>query len=82
MGNLTILNIDDFLHVRLKDRARKNGRSVEDEARTILSAALEADPKAPGGLGNAIHALFEPLGGADLALPPREPVRDPPRFDP
>jgi hypothetical protein len=28
-----------------------------------------------------IRALVEPVGGIDLDLPPREPVRDPPRSD-
>ena len=32
-------------------------------------------------LGTAIHELFRPLGGVDLDVPPREPMRDPPRFD-
>ncbi len=32
-------------------------------------------------LGSAIHELFEPLGGVDLEIQPREPMREPPRFD-
>ena len=35
----------------------------------------------PRGLGTAIHALFKPFGGVDLEIPPREPMREPPRFD-
>ncbi len=33
------------------------------------------------GLGTAIHALFKPFGGVELEIPPREPAREPPRFD-
>ena len=32
-------------------------------------------------LGTAIHKLFKPFGGVELEIPPREPMREPPRFD-
>lgn len=32
-------------------------------------------------LGTAIHELFKPFGGVELEIPPREPMREPPRFD-
>ena len=35
----------------------------------------------PRGLGTAIHAIFKPFGGVELEVPPREPMREPPRFD-
>lgn len=31
-------------------------------------------------LAEAIRARFAPLGGVELELPPREPMRDPPDF--
>ena len=34
-----------------------------------------------GGLGTAIHELFKPFGSVELELPPREPMREPPRFE-
>ncbi len=33
------------------------------------------------GLGTYIHNLFKQIGGVDLEIPPREPMREPPRFD-
>lgn len=33
------------------------------------------------GLGSRIRARFAPLGGIELELPPREPIREPPRFE-
>ena len=33
------------------------------------------------GLGTAIHELFKPFGGVELEIPPREPMREPPRFE-
>ena len=35
----------------------------------------------PRGLGTVIHAIFKPFGGVELEIPPREPMREPPRFD-
>ena len=32
-------------------------------------------------LGTAIHEIFKPFGGVELEIPPREPAREPPRFD-
>ena len=44
--------------------------------------ALGSGSKGPiRNLGTAIHELFRPLGGVDLEIPPREPMREPPRFD-
>ncbi len=44
MASLTVRQLDERLKQRLRLRAAKNGRSVEDEVRTILrSAAAEAE---------------------------------------
>lgn len=43
--------------------------------------AAEDDRSSAKGLGTAIHELFAPLGGVELEIPPREPMREPPRFD-
>ena len=32
-------------------------------------------------LGTFIHKLFKQIGGVELEIPPREPMREPPRFD-
>jgi plasmid stability protein len=81
MGNLTIRNLDDSVKARLRVQAAQHGRSMEEEARTILSAALPETTPETEGLGQAIRRLFEPLGGMELELPPREKMRDPPNFD-
>ena len=48
MASLTVRQLDDKLKKQLRLRAAKNGRSVEDEVRTILrSAAADADAFAP-----------------------------------
>ena len=81
MASITLRKLDDTVKSRLRLRAASNGRSMEEEARIILRDAGEQEPVPERGLGTAVHELFKPLGGLDLELPPREPVREPPRFD-
>jgi plasmid stability protein len=81
MASLTIRNLDDPLKARLRIQAATNGHSMEEEARDILRAALNREPARPRNLAEAIRACFADSGGAELELPPREPIRDPPAFD-
>jgi plasmid stability protein len=76
MAAMTIRNIDEALKSRLRIRAAVHGRSMEEEARDILRAALSIETLAVGGLGQTIRARFERLGGTDLADIPREAIRD------
>ena len=78
MATMTIRNIDDRLKARLRVQAALNGRSMEDEARDILRAVLSVEPARGGSLVKAIRARIAPLGGIDLELPEREPIRTPP----
>jgi len=77
MATMTIRNIDDELKARLRVQAAIHGRSMEDEARDILRAALSAEPVRASSLIEAIRARVEPLGGVELELPAREAIRDP-----
>ena len=81
MASIMVRNLDEDLKRRLRIRAAENGRSMEQEVREILRVTLRRDEAPVRGLGTAIHELFKPLGGVDLDIPPREPMRDPPRFD-
>ena len=54
---------------------------MEEEARVILREAVGQERLPTKGLGTAIHELFAPLGGVELEIPTREPMREPPRFD-
>ena len=48
MASLTVRQLDEKLKKQLRLRAAKNGRSVEDEVRTILrSAAADTDAFVP-----------------------------------
>ena len=81
MASITIPNLDDALERRLRAQADSHGRSVEDEARDILLAALDRQPLRAGSLVASIRAKFAPLGGMELPIIPREPIREPPSFD-
>jgi len=53
---------------------------MEEEAREILKAGLRAKPTLGRNFAESIRGYVEPLGGVDLALPPRDPVRRPPKL--
>ena len=80
MASITIRNLDDDVKARLRVRAAGRGHSMEEEARRILREAVESDG-GPSNLVTAIRDRFEPLGGVELEIPPRKPMREPPRFD-
>jgi plasmid stability protein len=80
MASITIRNLDDRLKGRLRVRAAQHGRSMEDEVRHILRAAL-AEARQPANLADAIRRRFAPFGGLELRIPPRGKLREPPRFD-
>ncbi|MYD99733.1 MAG: plasmid stabilization protein [Alphaproteobacteria bacterium] len=81
MASIIVRDLDEGLKRRLRIRAARNGRSIEEEVRDILQTELNRQPAAPENLATTIRARFAPLGGADLDLPPRSPMRKPPRFD-
>lgn len=82
MSSITVRNLDPAIKERLRVRAAEHGHSMEAEARRILQAALAGTSRAPRrNLYERIHARFAALGGVDLALPPRELTREPPRFE-
>jgi phosphopantothenoylcysteine decarboxylase / phosphopantothenate---cysteine ligase len=73
MGSITIRQLDDDLKQRLRLRAARHGRSMEDEARTILrhAAALEQ----PGAAGGASERRGAPPPAEALVAPaPRSSV--------
>ena len=81
MASITIRNLEDDLKRRLRVRAAEHGRSMEEEARDILRQAV-GEAAAPRNLAAAIRARVAPFGGAELELPAREPIREPPRLAP
>jgi plasmid stability protein len=79
MASITIRRLDEKTKARLRVRAAQHGRSMEEEARTLLRVALRDDIVAAGNLAEAIRSRFRSLGGVELRLPAREPMREPPK---
>ena len=80
MATLTIRKLDPEVKNRLRVRAARQGHSMEEEARRILTEACETQ-RAPENLADVARRLFGPEHGVDLELPVREPGREPPSFD-
>jgi len=79
MASITIRDLDEQTKARLRVRAAHRKRSMEEEARNILRSALAEEAATPRNLADAIRRRFRPLGGVELRLPAREPMREPPK---
>jgi plasmid stability protein len=77
MASITIRQLEENTKRKLRIRAARHGRSMEQEAREILKSALSQAEEPPKDLGKAIRDIFAPLGGVELQIPPRGPIRDP-----
>jgi antitoxin FitA len=74
MASITIRQLEESTKRKLRIRAARHGRSMEQEAREILKCALSQPEETPKDLGKAIRDLFAPFGGVELEIPPREPI--------
>ena len=81
MATLTIRDLDDALKQSLRVRAAHRNRSMEEEARQILRAALQGTPSPSTDLAQRIRSRFNGLGDVQLPQAVREAVRPPPAFD-
>ncbi len=80
MSSITIRNLDDGVKRRLRLRAAERNRSMEEEAREILRCALASESVPAKNWVDEVRARVEAVGGVDLELPSRGPLRDPPDF--
>jgi len=62
MAQLVVRNLEQSVKTRLQRRARRNGRSMEEEVRDILRNAANQPDKPEEGLGTAIAKLFRGKG--------------------
>jgi antitoxin FitA len=81
MASITIRNLDQAIKARLRLRAATHDRSMEEEVREILRAALCEEPGPSRDLAAAIRRRLAPFGGVELSPPERDPIREPPVFD-
>jgi plasmid stability protein len=76
MASITIRNLDDDIKQRLRVRAAKRGRSMEEEARDILRRVTNEN-EAPRDLAAAIRARISSADRVNLDLPARESMPEP-----
>ena len=83
MATLTIRNLDEGTKTLLRVQAARHGRSMEEEARSILNKAVGTKPNSSSeqGLGSRIQAHFAQLGGVELVLPERSSGPEPAQFN-
>ena len=62
MAQLVVRNIESGVKTSLQRRAKRNGRSMEEEVRDILRSAVNEDDVPAGGLGTEISSLFAKTG--------------------
>jgi plasmid stability protein len=62
MAQLLVRNLEDDVKVRLQLRARRHGRSTEEEVREILRNAVSDESSAKGPLGSRLRARFAGIG--------------------
>jgi plasmid stability protein len=77
MASITIRELDENTKERLRVRAARHKRSMEEEARSILRAAVAEDETAAPNLAEAVRRRFRPFRGVELRLPEREAMREP-----
>jgi plasmid stability protein len=73
MAQILVRNLEDRLKGRLQNRAKRHGRSMEEEAREILRNALKAEDVQSVGFGTASVALFS---GQGIGLEKEEEIHE------
>jgi antitoxin FitA len=68
MAQLIVRNVENAVKARLQRRAKRHGRSMEEEVRDILRNATNEEDLPAGGLGTEISALFTKVG-LELDIP-------------
>jgi len=68
MAQVVVRQLDEDVKARLKRRAERHGRSMEEEVREILRNAARGESRAVTKLGSRIAARFR-TEGLKTALP-------------
>jgi len=62
MSQFVVRNLENAVKTRLQRRAKRHGRSMEEEVREILRNAVREEDAVTGGLGTEISAMFRKCG--------------------
>ena len=76
VASLTIRKLPDDIKQDLREKAARNGRSLEEEARQALIAAVRPSSDAKRkSIGRMLYEMSRP--GVELPIPPRSSARIP-----
>ena len=62
MAQILVRKLDDDVKAKLKARARRHGRSTEEEVRHILRSAVKDDDRPSAPLGSRLRERFAEIG--------------------
>lgn len=62
MAQLVVRNLEQIVKTRLQRRAKRNGRSMEEEVREILRIAADEPVRPSVGLGTRIASMVRGTG--------------------
>ena len=62
MAQIIVRNLEQSVKTRLQLRAKRHGRSMEEEVRDILRSATNEPERSAPGLGTQIASLFAGKG--------------------
>ncbi len=65
MAQMVVRNLESRVKDKIQRRARRHGRSMEEEVRDILRCVVDEEQGSPGGLGTDIARLFGRVGLED-----------------
>jgi plasmid stability protein len=80
MASITIRRLEDSVKERLRARAARHGVSMEEEAREILKIGVAQTEETCANWVKELRRRVAAVGGVDLPIPPRGPMREPPDF--
>jgi antitoxin FitA len=76
VSQILIRNLDEDVKTKLQRRARKHGRSTEEEVREILRNAVRDEGRTAERLGSRIAARFAGIGlDQEIAELRGQPIR-------
>jgi antitoxin FitA len=81
MAQLVVRNLEDDVKARLQRRARRHGRSTEEEVREILRSAVKDEGAHRKPLGSRLRERFAGIGLEDDLPELRGEVAQPATFE-
>ena len=81
MAQLVVRNLEDDVKARLQLRARRHGRSTEEEVREILRNAVKDESAERKPLGTRLRARFAGIGMKEELPELRDEVARPATFE-